>query len=227
MRGQANLYNIRANFIRQGDHMTREKWEETFQSLIEYIRENHALEIDDAYEYFWEEEDPEEFIGGTALVMGFHNFEDWMACDYMDKKTGKSFIDLYLEAKSPSEEQRAVLEAMRQSYISVFEVRTAGDTVTLEDLSNGTELSLSDDRLKCLSQGDMFGARIFDAGGGLVMTNAIYPFGNRFREAVMEHLEAMYRRYAKHYEEPSMEKFLRQETYTINTVWVTCLFRAR
>jgi len=208
--------------------MTRDKWQKVFQSLMDYIRENHEKEIDEAYDFFWEEEDPDEFLGGTALVMGFHNFEDWLACDYIDRESSKSFIEMYIESRSPSADETEVLKAMKDSFISLFEVRSSGDSVVLNDIATGKDLTLHDERLCTLSKGDMFGARVLDLGGTLILTNAIYPFGNKFKEHVMKHLDAMYSRYEKHCEgEGCMEDFLRQETYTINTVWVTCLFRAR
>ena len=207
--------------------MTRDKWEELFQSIVEHIRENHEQEINDAYDYFWEEEDPEEFLGGTTLAMGFHNLEDWMVCDYVDKATGKTFIESYINAKSPASDDMSALDAMKNSYISLYEVKSVGDTVTLIDICSDAEIALDDDRLKSLAPGDMFGARMLTLGDSLIMTNAIYPFGSKYKEAVMKHLDSMYKRYEKHYEDPTMQKFLRQETYTINTVWVTCLFRAK
>jgi hypothetical protein len=87
---------------------------------------------------------------------------------------------------------------------------------------------MHDERLGALAEGDMFGARVLDLGDGPILTNAIYPFGGRFKEHVMKHLDAMFNRYEKHCEgKGCMEDFLRQETYTINTVWVTCLFKAK
>ena len=49
--------------------MNRDKWQAAFHSLMEYIREHHKKEIDEAYDFFWEEEDPDELLGGTALVI--------------------------------------------------------------------------------------------------------------------------------------------------------------
>jgi len=208
--------------------MTRDKWETLFQSVIDYIRKNHDKEIDEAYDYFWEEEDPEESIGGTALAMGFHNFEDWMVCDYINKESQKSFIDHYIDSKNPSEDEAKSLKAMKDSYVSIYEVKSTNDSVTLQNIATEKDITINDDRLKSLAMGDMFGARILDLADGPFLTKAIYPFGNKFKEHVMKHLDAMYNRYAKHCEgKACMEDFLRQETYTINTVWVTCLFRAK
>ena len=103
-----------------------------------------------------------------------------------------------------------------------------GEGVLLSDIATGKDLTINDERLGALSKGDMFGARVLDLGEGPILTNAIYPFGNRFKEHVMKNLDSMYNRHEKHCEGQScMEDFLRQETYTINTVWVTCLFKAK
>lgn len=209
--------------------MTRETWEGLFKSIIEYIREKHPAEIDEAYEFFWEEEDPGEFLGGTVLTMGFHNFEDWMVCDFKGETSGKTFIERYIEDNTPSEDENKALKIMAESFICLYEVKEKGDnTVTLTDIVREKDVKIKDERLENLTKGDIFGARIIDIGQGPMLTKAIYPFGNKYKEHVMTHLNAMYKRYAKHCEgQADMETCLRQETYTINTVWVTCLFRAK
>jgi len=208
--------------------MKKDAWETLFHSVIEYIRLNHEREIDEAYDYFWEEEDPEEFIGGTALAIGFHNFEDWMASDFTSRQTGKAFIDSYIESQKPSDENKVALNKTKDSFISLYEVKTIGNSVTLHNIATDEDISIDDERLKALSVGDMFGARVLDLGHGPFLTKAIYPFGNKYKEHVMKHLDAMYNRYAKHCKDKAcMEDFLRQETYTINTVWVTCLYKAK
>ena len=208
--------------------MNKEQWQEVFNSVMDYIREYHDKDIEDAYEFFWEEESPEEFLSGTPLIMGFHNFEDWAICDYNPKGAQPPYIDSYIETKSPDEDTLKALRAMQDSYISLFEVKSAGDETTLHCLTTNKDISIKDERLKTLSKGDMFGARILELGEGLFMTSAIYPFGSNFKESVMKHYNAMYDRYAKHCDgEPSHAAFLKQESYTINTVWVTCLFRAK
>ena len=55
-------------------------------SIIQFVRENHAETIDKAYKYFWDDQTPEEFMGGTALSLGFMNFEDWLIFDYKVNK---------------------------------------------------------------------------------------------------------------------------------------------
>ncbi len=65
---------------------------ELFQSVVTFARTKQADLIDKAYEFFWEEEDPQDSFGGTALSLGFINFEDWLVCDYRTED-GNSLID--------------------------------------------------------------------------------------------------------------------------------------
>ena len=51
-------------------------------SIINYVRGNYADVIDKAYEHFWDQSHPDEFLSGTALELGFVNFEDWLIFDY-------------------------------------------------------------------------------------------------------------------------------------------------
>ena len=65
------------------------------QSIIHYVRDNHASDIDKAYSYFWDDAQPDEFLGGTALELGFVNFEDWLLFDYKVNEKKQTFIDIY------------------------------------------------------------------------------------------------------------------------------------
>ena len=60
-------------------------------SIIQFVRENHAETIDKAYKYFWDDNTPDEFMGGTALSLGFLNFEDWLIFDYKVNNEKETF----------------------------------------------------------------------------------------------------------------------------------------
>ena len=66
------------------------------QSIICFVRDNHAGDIDKAYAYFWDESEPDEFLSGTALELGFLNFEDWLLFDYRVNKDKQTFLDIYV-----------------------------------------------------------------------------------------------------------------------------------
>jgi hypothetical protein len=51
-------------------------------AINNFIHEHYQEYIQEAFEYFWEEERPEEFLQGILLDIGEINFEDWLTIDY-------------------------------------------------------------------------------------------------------------------------------------------------
>jgi len=197
--------------------------EELYGSVIEYTRENHPEEIDRAYEHFWEEEDPSEFLLGTALELGFVNFEDWLVCDYR-AGDGTGIIDRYIGDRDPSPEAAALLKAMKDSCISLYEVASTDGALRLKDIALGEEVEVEDPRLHGLARGYALAARLIRAGGGPVLGRCIYPFGVERKELASSFLDMQFSRYRKNKNpEADMAAFLREESGVFNMVWVTCL----
>jgi hypothetical protein len=190
-----------------------------FQSVVDYARENHADEIDKAYEYFWEEESPEDFLSGTALSLAFVNFEDWLVCDWRDKDKG-SLIDRYIKDKDPDTETRAILDAMKESVICLYEVDTPGEGVILRDMFLGEETITRDSILSTLKKGDIFAARFIEVDGDNVMGRGVYPFSQVMMESILQSLDKQYARYVKNKNpDGSKRQFLKEESYLLNMIW--------
>ncbi len=202
--------------------MKKDRCTEMYNSVVQYARQNHADEIDKAYEYFWEEEFPEDFLSGRALELGFVNFEDWLVCDYRPDD-GKGFIDRYVEEQKPGPEAVRVLEAMRDSAISLYEVKAGNGTVALRDIALGEDVPIKDKRLSGLLPGNVFAARIIDLDGEHVLGRCVYPFADR-KDAVLKALESQFQRYVKNKDpEGDMARFIVEESYMFNTIWVSLL----
>jgi hypothetical protein len=202
----------------------REDISEAFNKVIHYIRTKHAAEIDTAYDFFWEEEDPQDILSSTALELGFLNFEDWLICDYRPKD-GTGFIDRYIEDEKPDEGTTKVLGSLKDSFISLYEVLSVeGGGVKLRDLVRNTERTLRDEGLSSLTPAKLFAARLLLVDDAPLMGRCVYPFGDR-REPVRQALQSQYERYTKHVDSgANMEAFLRSETYVFNTIWVSSLY---
>jgi hypothetical protein len=197
-------------------------WTGAYNSVVQYARQTHADEIDKAYEYFWEEEYPEDFLSGRALELGFVNFEDWLVCDYRPAD-GKGLIDRYVEEQRPGPEAVRVLEAMRDSVISLYEVVAGNGAATLRDIALGEDVPIKDERLSGLLPGKVFAARIIDLGGEHVLGRCVYPFADR-KEAVLKALDSQFQRYLKNKDpEGDMARFIAEESYMFNTIWVSTL----
>lgn len=202
--------------------MGEDIWTGAYNSVVQYARQNHAEEIEKAYEYFWEEEFPEDFLSGRALELGFVNFEDWLVCDYR-AGDGKGFIDRYVDEQKPGAETVRVLEAMRDSVISLYEVEAENGAVALRDIARGKDVPIKDERISGLAPGSVFAARIIDLGGERVLGRCVYPFADR-KEAVLTALDSQFQRYLKNKNpEGDMAGFLVEESYMFNTIWVSLL----
>jgi len=200
---------------------------ELFQSVINFARTKQADLIDKAYEFFWEEDDPQDSIGGTALSLAFINFEDWLVCDYRTED-GNSLIDLYLEAsKEMDADTRETLEAMRDSSLGLYEVLPSDGEVKLKNLLIEEEFAAKDESLKNLTAGDLFASRFLSLEGEHVMSRCVYPYSRGVKDRALGFVDKNFKRYKEHKNtEGTMQEFLKEESYIFNLLWVDNIFRA-
>ncbi len=133
-------------------------------SMISYAREKHKDDIDRAYEYFWDEQYPGDFLAGTALELGFVNFEDWFVFDYKVNDNKELFIDLYIRNhKELTDDELNVLNKIKYSMLSLYEVVSVSrdKRVILRDLLQDGEYDMKDKILsKGINRGDIFATRL-------------------------------------------------------------------
>lgn len=202
-------------------------FEGVFRSVMQFIREKSGEEIDRAYEYFWEEEYPEDFLRGTALDIAFINFEDWLLCDYVEPGKG-AFIDLYSEEKALDARTIETLRAMKESVISLYEVTSSDNGVLLKDLLLGGQARLLGQGMEELKKGDLFATRFIELDDERIMSRCVYPFARKVKDTVLGYLEGQFERYRNNKNpEGTMRQFLKEEAYMFNTIWVNSLFKLK
>lgn len=196
-----------------------------YQAVISYARQHHEKDIEAAYEYFWDEEQPEDYLGSAALSLGFINFEDFLVCDYRDSD-GLYIIEHYLDNNPVDEKTRSDLLSLKDSIICLYEIIADGEVKTLANHSTGQEITSADSALKELKTGDLFAARFVLIDGEYVMSRSVYPFNRQVKEKVFEFLDHQFSRYRKK-KNPgaTMEVFLKDEPYAFNLIWINLLFR--
>ncbi|MDA8388038.1 MAG: hypothetical protein M0Z58_05160 [Nitrospiraceae bacterium] len=203
-----------------------------YAEVIVFMRQRHPDLIDAAYEYFWEEEYPEDFLSGLPLELGFINFEDWFICDYRipEDDAGRGITDLYLEesGQKGDGEKSAALLALKRSFISLYEAKPGADdgALVLEDVLSGRTHSFGRVPFDGLKDGSLFAARVLEfAGRGNVMGACIYPFAASMRQAVLDSVGRQLARYKKNKNpEGTLQDFLKDESYTFNTIWTNSLY---
>ena len=196
-----------------------------FQNILQYVRLNHADDIDKAYSYFWEGENPDEFLDGTALSLGFHNFEDWMVFDYKIKESGETFISRFIKSRQDiTEEDVSVLGKAQNSVLSLYEVASVSEDngVLLKDILLDTQ---SDIRGKSLTQGlkkgDLFATRLLNLDGYDEMAGCVYPFLPGQKQQILSYIERQFKRYVRNVQQHgSLRDYLKDYGDVFNLIWM-------
>jgi hypothetical protein len=198
--------------------------------IMQYMRKDHPDVIDRGYEFFWEEEDPADFLAGVALELAFLNFEDWFICDYVDKEAGRA-LDLFSGAPGehlPTGQAGGAIEVLKDSVISLYEVTKAGtETAVVRDLLLGGPEQTIKPVPAGLKEGNVFGARLINLNGSPVMGGCIYPFGKDMRETVLADINRQFARLKKHCPDAGMRDFLKGESYVLNMIWISHLYKKK
>ena len=195
-----------------------------FQDIVQHIRTNHADLIDKAYSYFWDGENPDEFLGGTALSLGFHNFEDWMVFTYKVNEEGETFTDLFMQSHDLGDDTVALLRRAKDSLLSLYEVSSVAKDkrVLLKDVLLDNEADLRDKTLTHgLKKGDLFATRILNLDGKDVMGGCVYPFLTSQKKQILAYLDRQFKRYTKNVKQDgTMRDYLQGYGDVFNLIWM-------
>ncbi|PKL51940.1 MAG: hypothetical protein CVV37_03755 [Nitrospira bacterium HGW-Nitrospira-1] len=193
-------------------------------SIIQFVRENHAETIDKAYEYFWDSNKPDEFMSGTALSLGFLNFEDWLIFDYKVNPDNNTFIDIYLKNNTLKDNEADLLNSLKDSVISLYEVSSVAKdkSIALKDLLMDSEHNLQDKALtRGLNKGDVFATRLLTLDGKTCMSGCVYPYTADQKKAVLTYMDKQFKRYIRNVKpDGTMKDFLKDYGELLNIIWM-------
>ncbi len=198
-------------------------------SIIQFAREKHPETIDKAYKYFWDDQSPDEFMSGTALSLGFLNFEDWLVFDH--KVDGKeTFIDIYIKNNTLKADEAAFLNSLKNSVISLYEVSSVAKDkrIVLKDLLMDTEHTLQDKALtRGLNKGDIFATRLLTLDGKTCMSGCVYPYAAAQKNIVLTYVDKQFKRYIKNVQpEGIMMDFLKDYGDVLNVIWMNLIMNS-
>ena len=196
-------------------------------SVIQFVRENHAETIDEAYKYFWDGQNPDEFMGGTALSLGFMNFEDWLIFDYKVNNEKETFIDIYIKNNQLKDDEAALLNSLKDSVISLYEVSSVAKDkkIILKDLLMDSEHILRDKSLtRGLNKGDIFATRLLTLDKKTCMSGCVYPYSADHKKTVLVYVGKQFKRYTKNVNpEGTMRDFLKDYGDVLNVIWMNMI----
>jgi len=196
-------------------------------SIIQFVRENHSETIDKAYEYFWDGRTPDEIMAGTALSLGFLNFEDWLVFDYKANKDNETFIDMYTKNHTLKKNETALLNSIKDSVISLYEVSSVArdKRIILKDLLLESEHTLRDKALtRGLNKGDIFATRLLTLDGKTCMSGCVYPYTADQKKTVLTYVDKQFKRYIKNVKpQGTMMDFLKDYGDVLNIIWMNLI----
>ena len=198
---------------------------ELFNDIIQYVRINHTEAIDKAYSYFWDGETPDEFLSGSALTLGFHNFEDWMVFDHKVNEEGDTYIDLFIrDSKDLDDHAVALLCRAKDSVISLYEVTSVDKDkrVLLNDILLDREADLREKYLaQSLKKGDLFATRLLKLDNIDVVSACVYPYKPSQKKEVITNIETQFKRYIKNVKQDgTMQDYLKNYGDVFNLIWM-------
>jgi len=196
-----------------------------FQKIIHYIRVNHSDVVDKAYSYFWDNENPDEFMGGTALSLGFHNFEDWMVFDYKVNEEGETFVDLFIkDRKDLPEDSVDLLQRAKNSCLRLYEVASVSKDkhLLLKDILFDKEITLRDKSLTSgLNKGDLFATRLLKLDGRDMMSGCVYPYLAGQKKQVLAKIDKQFKRYVRNVKpDGTLVDYLKDYGDIFNLIWM-------
>jgi len=203
---------------------------ELFHDIIQYVRINHTEAIDKAYSYFWDGETPDEFLGGSALMLGFHNFEDWLVFDYKINEEGDTYIDLFIrDTKDLHDNTVALLRRAKDSVTSLYEVTSVAKDkrVLLKDILLDREAELREKSLtQSLKKGDLFATRLLKLDNIDVMSACVYPYNPSQKKKVLAHVDKQFKRYIRNVKQDgTMQEYLKNYGDVFNLIWMNFIIQ--
>lgn len=198
---------------------------ELFQDIIQYVRVNHTEAIDKAYSYFWDGETPDEFLGGSALTLGFHNFEDWMVFDHKVNEEGDTYTDLFIrDCKDLDDQAVSLLRSAKASVMRLYEVTSVAKDkrVLLKDILFDREAELREKSLtQSLEKGDLFATRLLKLDNIDVMSACVYPYNPSQKKQVLAYVDKQFKRYIRNVKpDGTMHDYLKNYGDVFNLIWM-------
>ena len=194
------------------------------QDLLKLFRQYlYKDAYEDAFFTFWGEFDPSEYLKGHALQSADINFWEWVIHDWVDDERGKTLIDIYIDKRKVlSTDEREVLTMMKNSVLSLYEVREIfpDKGLLLGDLILGDEYDVREKAATAaLSKWDILCTRLQHVDGQYIMSGAVYAFPIKLKDAILGDIIFEYERYREYKPDANMQDFLKEHGEHFNFCW--------
>lgn len=194
------------------------------KDILAFARKNYPDTIDEAYEYFWDDFDPQEHLDANAPGLADINFWEWFVHDWRpEEDEEKTLIELYMEkSKGLPTDHKNILARMNDAVISLYEVQEVfpEEGLLLKDLLLGDEYNLREKAAtESLRKWDVFATRLLRLDGNHIIAGGAYPYPVLTKEMTIDHLKKCFKSHRRDRPEDSMRDFLKRNGDLFNYFW--------
>lgn len=194
------------------------------QEILAFAKKRFGDYIDNAYDYFWDDFDPERNLSEELFRFSDINFWEWFVYDWIpDEKDSRTLIEHFKENnKKLSLDELKVLNMMNNAVISLYEVQDVffEKGLLLKDLLMGGEYDVREKMAtRSARKWDIFAGRLLHVDGKYILSGAIYPYSVRQKEGIIKAINKWFKDYKKDYPDGTMDDFLKSESDMFNFFW--------
>jgi hypothetical protein len=193
------------------------------QDLTKFFNKHYGHKLDDAHRLFWADFDLKEHLDETSFHLASQNFFEWIVHDFViDEESDRTLIDLYLGNRRLSSAEHRVLNIMKHSIISLYEVKEVFPEkgLLLKDLLLGDEYDVKEKlATRSLSRWDIYAARLLYIDGKYIMSGSVYPYPLNQKQRILDDIHFEFEDYRTDYPEAAMDDFLKRESDIFNFYW--------
>jgi hypothetical protein len=191
--------------------------------ILEFAQKKLKHLISDAYSFYWDEFDPEEYIDDQdTMQMADINFLDWFICDW-ESEDGEKVIDSFIvQNRYLKEDELIVLNKLRESIISLYEIQEVfpDKGFIAKDLLLGGNLEIRDrSASRSLVRWDVIAARVTSFEDIYIMPGSIYPYSQGSKDEIIEGIMECFDDYKLDYTDVALRDFLKDEGSIFNFFW--------
>lgn len=179
------------------------KINEVMDALI-YLtsKDQYAEEIENAHELFNKGLDEESF------EMGF-NF--WLILEYTFKN-GSSFINELMLKNELDQQHSKILTALKDSFISIFEVKKTEREVFLKDIFTNNDYPIENYNFEAE---ELVSTRIVTIEGNNYITDELTTWESRYKSSIKKSILEKYNEYSKQNKHATLEYFIKNNALLI------------
>jgi hypothetical protein len=197
---------------------------EIVREVLAFSRQQFPETVEGAYDQFWAGFDPREKLEDEALELAEINFWEWFIHDYQVPEEGyMTPIELYEKGGGRLDPERiAVLEKMRKSVLSLYEVAEVlpEKGLLLNDLFLGGTYAVREKLgTSGIGKWDILAVRLIFLDDVYAISGAIYSFPRPARAALLKQLVALYNKYRTGAPDGSRADFLKLFGDYFNRSW--------